>query len=295
MTKTIYQNKILYPEILWERPLNYYQASGGRVLVVAGSQGSTPQAILSCEAVFRSGTGTLTLAFPDKIKSEMAEVIPTSMALALASTYGGSLSYKAKKDVLEESKSVNSVIIGPGISENSETIHLAWELIFEVNKPVIVAGDGVSTVIKGIEVMRKTESEQFVIDFFKKRHQPLIFVLKESQIAKFSKLTGLPAKSSEISTVLGIWILEVSESLGMTTPDGDSIITTMQAQDSTEIILEVLPGIAASFVAQNPQSITKALATSCFLVSQSLKSDEKASPAKILGNLKTVIKETENH
>src|SRR3990172_12459739 len=121
MLKILIQDKILYPDILWKRPVYFYKAKAGRLLILAGSQGKSGAAILTSEAAFRSGTGVLTLGFPEGLKNVYKGLLPDAMTLPLAETPSHSLAKRSEKEILEYVDSVDLAVIGPGLSQNAET------------------------------------------------------------------------------------------------------------------------------------------------------------------------------
>lgn len=283
MKKTTIQNKVLFPEILWERPVHFYKKQAGKVLVLSGSTGMTGAAILTCEAVFRSGTGMLVLGFPDKLKEIYKEILPEAMTLPLSSTYGGSLAKKAKGAILEESKSCDVVIIGPGLSRNSETIHLIWELIFEIEKPMVLDADGLYALATGISVIRKNDTEKFLTDYMKKIKVPVILTPHPGEMerilsaATFKEYKNKKIKADFIEKHKEVVARIVSEGLGcfvvlkghntvIADPDGNLIVNKIGGLElATAGAGDVLSGIIGSFVAQNPNKILESVSTAVFL------------------------------
>lgn len=276
----IIQNKLLYPEILWERPVHYYKAEGGKILVIAGSKGMTAAAILTCEAIFRSGTGVLVLGFPDKLKDIYKEILPEAMTLTLPSTPSISLAKKAEDAILEQSKTCDVAVIGPGLSTNAETIHLIWQLIFELAIPIVLDADGLMAMAKGIEVMREKENEDFLIDFFQKLKAPLVITPQPGEAAriinaaKFSELKKTNAEyveqhkkdvASLISKKLGIYTVIKGNDTVIAEPHGNVIINKIGEFQTAVGSGDVLSGIIGSFIGQNPDKILKAIPTAVYL------------------------------
>lgn len=283
MSKPIYQDKVLFPEILWERPVHFYKAQAGKILVLAGSKGMTGAAMLTCEAAFRSGTGILVLGFPEGLKDVYKAILPEAMTLALPETPSQSLSKRAEKMILDQAKSCNVAIVGPGLSTNDETIHLVWQLLFELEIPIVLDADGLSALAKGIEVMRSKESIDFMNDYFKKLKAPLIITPHPGEAAKimsavhFEQYKGKKINNNfienhkiEIGSFLAkelgmIVVLKEHDSV-IANPKGEVIINKTggpaQAVSGTS---DVLSGIIGSFVAQNPDKMFEAAATAVFL------------------------------
>jgi hydroxyethylthiazole kinase-like uncharacterized protein yjeF len=280
--KTIIQNKLLFHEILWERPVHYYKSKAGKVLVLAGSKGMTGAAILSSEAVFRSGTGILTLGFPDRIKDFYKDLLPEAMTLALPSTLSDSLSKKGHDSIVEQSKSCDVALIGPGLSTNAETVQLIWDLVFDLDIPIVLDADGINALATGIEVMRKKESESFMTDFFRKVKKCLILTPHPGEAHRIIK--AINDESYDPKKFTPDYIENHKPEIAQFITDKVGCITVLKGHDTViadkeNIIVnrvggpelatsgagDVLSGIIASFVAQNQNKMFEATATAVYL------------------------------
>ncbi len=272
----IFQNKLLYPEILWERPVRLYNAAAGRVLVLAGSRGHENIALLTCEAIFQSGTGILTLGYPEELRGAYSGILPEEMTLALPQTHSGSLAKKAKEDILRQSAAVGLCLLGPGISTNTETVQLIWELLPLLQKPLIITGEGLNALAYGIEVIRGKEGTEGVKQYF-------------SKITLNITLIGDPGTFSHIATALGIERRQATQSFFSSHPV--EALENILAHLRTRLVLishkitivtdkkiiedrsggelytnpELLAGMAASFIVQNKRKPFKALSTAAYL------------------------------
>jgi hydroxyethylthiazole kinase-like uncharacterized protein yjeF len=280
--ETIVQNKLLFPEILWERPVHYYKSKAGKVLVLAGSKGMTGAAILASEAVFRSGTGILTLGFPDRLKEFYKDLLPEAMTLALPSTLSDSLSKKGHDAITEQAKSCDVALVGPGLSTNAETVQLIWDLIFELEIPIVLDADGINALATGIEVMRKKESEEFMTDFFKEikscliltphpgeAHRILKAINNESYNPKKFTAEYIEKHKPEIAQFISKSIGCITILKGHDTAIADKERVIVNKVGGPELATagtgDVLSGIIASFIAQNPNKMFEAAATAVYL------------------------------
>ncbi|MBW6431828.1 NAD(P)H-hydrate dehydratase [Patescibacteria group bacterium] len=277
--KAIYQTKLLYPEILWERPVHYYKSKAGRILVVAGSRGMAGAALLTCEAAFRSGTGIVTLAFPEELKDSFTGILPEAMTLALPQTHSGSLSKKALEPIVEQIKSTDIVIVGPGLSTNTETVQLVWQLIREIKKTIILDADGLKALAYGIDAIRSKEDKKGVIRFFEKLNPNLIVTPHPGEASKIltalgteknlSKSEYVDSHKKETATVIfnSIGALTIVKGHETTIYNGKKLIIDKIGgpELATAGSGDVLAGVIGSFVAQNPKKPFKATATAVYL------------------------------
>jgi len=318
MEKVIYQNKILYPDILWERPVHYYKSKAGKVLVLAGSKSMTGEAILAAEGVFRSGTGILTLGFPDRVKDFYKDILPEAMTLALPSTLSDSLSKSGHDQIIEQANSCDIALIGPGLSNNAETTQLVWDLLFELNVPIVLDADGLTALSTGIEVMRKKESEAFMTDYFKKIRNCLILTPHPGEAHRILKAISPKGYDSKRFSEKYIEIHKteianlITEKIGCITvlKGHDTVIASRQGivvnkVGGPELVTagtgDVLSGIIASFVAQNPKKIFEATSTAVYLhglagmIAKEMMGERAVVASDVIRYLPEAIKRSEEH
>ena len=53
------------------------------------------------------------------------------------------------------------VVLGPGLSLDEETQQLVRELAAEINKPLLIDGDGLTAMSKDLEVIKKETQPPF--------------------------------------------------------------------------------------------------------------------------------------
>jgi len=275
----LYQDELLYPKILWQRPVHFYKSEAGKIMVIAGSRGMSGAAILLCEAVFRSGTGILLLGFPESLKAVYKGVLPEAMTLELPETPGHTLAKKADTLILENAESCDAVILGPGLSSNAETIQLIWELVFSLKKPIVLDADGLTALAKGIEVMRTREDEAFMLEYLASRPNELIITPHPGEAAKLATALKLDKKytntyiehhKEEVAPILAeklrCTVVLKGYHTVIATNTGETIITRVGGPElATAGSGDVLSGVIGSFVGQNPDKHLEAVATAVYL------------------------------
>jgi len=137
-----------------KRKPDSHKGDYGHVFVIAGSIGMTGAAYLTSQAAMLSGSGLVTLGAAKSINEIMEVKLTEVMTLSLMDTKDGSLSLFSEKDILDFSKSVDVVVIGPGLSKNRETQHLARNLIRKIEKPLVIDADGINAMAGHREVIK---------------------------------------------------------------------------------------------------------------------------------------------
>lgn len=287
MSNIIQKDTPLYPKILWQRPVHAYKHGAGKIMILAGSKGSSGEAILTCEAVFRSGTGILLLGFPEGLKTLYKDILPESMTLELPETPGGTLAKKADQLILENINSCDAIIIGPGLSNNAETIQLIWELVFSIKKPIVLDSDGIYALTKGIEVLMSKEDEAFAADYLSKRHGELILCISPGEAKKILKALREEYKDQEITQKiaekLGCTVVLKEHSPTMSTNKGLNITTLLGGPElAVGGLQSVLSGVIGSFVGGNPSSHPEAIATAVFLHTLAAKIASEKHEGKVI-------------
>lgn len=115
----------------------------GKALIVAGSVNMPGAAALVANSAIKAGTGLVHLYSPKSHPLLLPEVIPTE----LPTNTQGSLSTSYIEHILEASKNVNVIAIGPGIQINDDTRKIVEELIKHRSKstPIILDADAITS------------------------------------------------------------------------------------------------------------------------------------------------------
>lgn len=140
-----------------------HKYSVGKVLVLAGSVGYTGAATLASLATIKTGAGAVILCAPNKVYSILAKKLTEVMVFPLDSTNEGSIalsSYSALKKHLEWA---DVLVIGPGISLNSETSELVLKIISEFESTMVIDADAITILSKKLEVLKKKKSKEIIL------------------------------------------------------------------------------------------------------------------------------------
>jgi ADP-dependent NAD(P)H-hydrate dehydratase / NAD(P)H-hydrate epimerase len=131
---------------LKKRKRDSHKGDYGHLLIIAGSAAMSGAAYLSSEAALLSGAGLVTLAIPKSLNVVMQRKIIEAMTLALPETKQHTLAKVAYKKIMPFLKKVNCVLIGPGLSDNSQTQDLIRCLIKSIKLPMVIDADALNAL-----------------------------------------------------------------------------------------------------------------------------------------------------
>jgi len=144
--------QIFEPEFEWvagkipKRKSWTHKHSVGKLLIAAGSVGYTGAAAMACLGALRSGAGLVTLVCPESLNPVFEQKLTETMTFPVAETESGSLHFDSLKDILGLSKEADAMVIGPGISRETSTIHLVRELLKKASIPIVLDADGLQAL-----------------------------------------------------------------------------------------------------------------------------------------------------
>ncbi|MFN2364793.1 MAG: NAD(P)H-hydrate dehydratase [Halarsenatibacteraceae bacterium] len=133
-----------------------HKGTFGKVLIVGGSAGMAGSVSLAGEAALKTGTGMVTIALPGGIEQDVNSHSREIMTEALPADKG-KISLKALDKIIEISKNMDLVILGPGLGQGKEQVELTARLLEELKLPVVLDADGINA-IKEIEQLNKAEN-----------------------------------------------------------------------------------------------------------------------------------------
>jgi NAD(P)H-hydrate epimerase len=135
-------------ERLPSRPTDSHKGTYGTVLTIAGSLGMTGAPMLAGETALRVGAGLVLLAVP---KSLIAQ-LPSKEVIyrALPETEALSISLKALNILTADLEKATSIILGPGISTEKETVQFVQKFVLgtlsQLKKPCLIDADALNAI-----------------------------------------------------------------------------------------------------------------------------------------------------
>ncbi|HLH03090.1 MAG TPA: NAD(P)H-hydrate dehydratase [Bryobacteraceae bacterium] len=118
------------------RPLDSNKGLYGHVLVVGGSFGKSGAPAMTGFGAYRAGAGLVTVAVPESVLTAVAAVRPELMTEPLPDA--------AK--LLETSKKMTVLAVGPGLGTAPETVRLVRNLYEQAEIPAVFDADGLNAL-----------------------------------------------------------------------------------------------------------------------------------------------------
>ena len=107
----------------------------------------------------KAGGGYSRLAAPGSMAPFIASKGSEIVFIPQKETGSGSIAFENKGDLLDLAERMDMVVLGPGLSLEEETRRLARELAREINKPLLIDGDGITALCEDLQIIKERESE----------------------------------------------------------------------------------------------------------------------------------------
>ena len=165
-----------------------HKGTFGDTLFVAGAGSYYGAPYLAAMSFLKAGGGYSRLAAPAAMSPFLANKGPEIVFAPQKETGAGSIALANKSSLLELSQRVDFVVLGPGLSLDSESQQLAREVVAGVDKPLLIDGDGITALC--------TEPSIFV-----RRQAPTILTPHSGEMARLTGRSAGEIEADRISIV----------------------------------------------------------------------------------------------
>lgn len=143
------------PELPWRPPWGH-KGTFGKLLAVAGARNYYGAPYFSSLSFLKAGGGYSRLAAPRSVIPFIAARASEVVYLPMDETDSGALASSNVARVLEliDQYEIDVVVLGPGISLDQEAQSLARALAPEVERPLILDGDGLTAISSDPSILR---------------------------------------------------------------------------------------------------------------------------------------------
>jgi len=243
-----------FSEVLPERKPDTFKNKCGQVFLLAGSIGLTGAAVLSSEAVLRSGAGMALLGIPESLNTIVEEKLTEVMTLPLPETDQQSISLDSKEMISEKLAWANVLAVGPGLSTHPDSKKLLKWILEKFEKSIVLDADAINCLKDEKEILRTTKSD----------------LILTPHPGELSRLVGISTKEilaapievvREQAQKLNIVLVLKGAPTIIGSPDGYIFInSTGNPGMATAGMGDVLTGAIAGLVAQGMSPLDGALA-----------------------------------
>ena len=241
------------------RPAASNKGNFGHVLVIGGSLGKAGAAAMAGMAALRSGAGLSTVAVAKSILPTVAGFHPELMTEPLAETRAGSISLRALRSLNKLAQGKTVLAVGPGISRIPETSKLVRSLVKKQGLPIILDADGLNAFAGHASDLSG-------------KGRPLILTPHPGEMARLLGSNVAAVQHDRINVARKfarehqvIVVLKGHRTL-IADPSGEVWVnTTGNPGMATGGTGDILTGMVAGLVAQNPGRVTEAVIAAVYL------------------------------
>ena len=233
----------------------------GHVLVVGGSLGKAGAAAMAGMSALRVGAGLSTVATAKSVLPTVAGFHPEVMTEPLAETDAGTISLRAleygRMDALLKGKSV--LALGPGISREVETSEFVRTMVARYKLPMVVDADGLNA-FEGSADKLHGKDHPLVITPHPGEMARLFGVTVKDILRDRINIARTFAREHQCITVLKGHCTLVAD------PGGEIWVnTTGNPGMATGGTGDILTGMVAGSMAQNPERLLEAVLAAVYL------------------------------
>lgn len=147
------------PVKLPPRDKNGHKGDFGEVLFIAGASSYFGAPYFAALSFLKAGGGYARLAAPESMTPFIANKGSEIVLVPQRQTRTGSISLENKAALLELSDKMDMVVLGPGLSLEEETQQLVRALAAEINKPLLLDGDGITALCEDLHIIKERKAE----------------------------------------------------------------------------------------------------------------------------------------
>jgi hydroxyethylthiazole kinase-like uncharacterized protein yjeF len=247
--------------LIGPRPRDSNKGIFGHVLVLGGSVGKAGAAAMAGMAALRAGAGLATVGTPKSVLPTVAGFHPELMTEPLEETESGTISKRTLAyghlDSLIKGKTV--LAIGPGISRQAETSDVVRTVVKKYSTPIVLDADGLNAF-------------EGRADELKGEGRTLVLTPHPGEMARLAGVSTSEVQKDRLNVARDfsrqhklILVLKGNRTL-IAGPDGAVWVnTTGNPGMATGGTGDILTGVTAGLIAQNPERVLEAIIAAVYL------------------------------
>jgi hydroxyethylthiazole kinase-like uncharacterized protein yjeF len=147
------------PPPLPPRDRTGHKGTFGNALVIAGARSYFGAPYYASMSFLKAGGGYCRLAAPQSMVPFLANKGSEVVFLPQKETAAGTIALANKDALLNLSEKMDLIILGPGLSLEEETQQLIRELALEIDKPMLIDGDGITAICQSLDRVGQRKAE----------------------------------------------------------------------------------------------------------------------------------------
>jgi ADP-dependent NAD(P)H-hydrate dehydratase / NAD(P)H-hydrate epimerase len=247
--------------LIGPRPADSNKGNFGHVLVIGGSVGKAGSVAMAGMAALRAGAGLSTVGTPKSVLPTVAGFHPELMTEPLEETETGTISKRVlgygHLDALAKGKTV--VAVGPGISRHAETAEVVRTIVKKYEQPLVLDADGLNAFEGRAEELNG-------------KGRSVVITPHPGEMARLIGSNAAAVQRDRLNIARGfarehqlVVVLKGHRTL-IAAPNGTVWVnTTGNSGMATGGTGDILTGMTAGFIAQNPQRVLEAVCAAVYL------------------------------
>jgi ADP-dependent NAD(P)H-hydrate dehydratase / NAD(P)H-hydrate epimerase len=257
-------------QLLGPRPRNSNKGMYGHVLVVGGSVGKAGAAAMAGFSALRTGAGLVTVATPRSVLATVAGFHPELMTEPLSETDSGSIAFSAMKGFWQAAEQKTVVAIGPGISRHVETAEFVRSIVQDSKIPIVLDADGLNAFERRAEDLNRRDRKGNAKGA--EETQTLVLTPHPGEMARLTGLSTAQIQRDRVNVARkfaqehGVILVLKGDRTVVAKPHGEAWINpTGNPGMATGGTGDILTGVVAGMLAQNPQRAFEAVIAAVYL------------------------------
>jgi NAD(P)H-hydrate epimerase len=237
----------------------------GHVLVVGGSVGKAGAAAMAGFSALRAGAGLVTVATPKSILPTVAGFHPELMTEPLAETGDGTISVHALGLLQKLAEKTTVLAIGPGISRNEESAEVVRELVMDSDLSIVLDADGLNAFEGRVKDLNRKDRS-------KDAKRTLVLTPHPGEMSRLTGLSTFAIQRDRINVARafanehGVILVLKGDRTIVANPEGGAWVNpTGNPGMATGGTGDILTGIVAGMLAQNPRQPFEAVLAAVYL------------------------------
>jgi ADP-dependent NAD(P)H-hydrate dehydratase / NAD(P)H-hydrate epimerase len=246
-------------QLIAPRPRDSNKGMYGHVLVAGGSLGKTGAAVMAGFSALRTGAGLVTVASPRSTLGTVAGCHPELMTEPLSETDAGSIAKEALEQFNRIAENKTVLAIGPGISRHPSTADFVRDVVSKSRTPIVLDADGLNAFEVQTNLLNGSE-------------RTLVLTPHPGEMARLTGLGTAAIQRDRVNVARSfardhalILVLKGDRTI-IANPEGEAWVnTTGNPGMATGGTGDILTGIVAGMIAQNPRHVFLAVLAAVYL------------------------------